>query len=56
MEVKIKGPKGCAPTLSWHGRSFEADKRGVFTVPEEAVVVFEAHGFERVADEKESRK
>lgn len=56
MEVKIKGPKGCADSLSWRGQPFEADKRGVFAVPEEAAAELAVHGFERVADEKDARK
>lgn len=56
MEVRIKGPKGCAASLSWRGARFEADKHGVFTVPEQAADELAAHGFERVADDKDSRK
>lgn len=56
MEVKIKGPKGCADSLAWRGAQYTADKHGVFTVPEDAAAELAAHGFQRVADEKDPRK
>lgn len=56
--MKIKGPKRCADSLSWRGKRYSADRRGVFDVPDEAVAELGWHGFEPVKDEpvKESRK
>lgn len=57
VAMKIKGPKGCAESLSWRGKEYRADKRGVFDVPDDAVKELSHHGFERVAEEpREARK
>lgn len=47
-EIKMRGPKGCADSLSYGGRNFSADKRGVFTVPESAREELERHGFQAI--------
>ncbi len=50
--VPMRGPKGCATTLSHAGRVYEADKTGAFTVPEHAVESLKRHGFRVVGGEK----
>lgn len=43
-----------AGTLSYRGQTYQADKRGVFTVPEEAVPELIRHGF-TVVERKEPK-
>jgi hypothetical protein len=43
--VRVKGPKGSASTLGFGGDTYEADKDGVFEVPESAVPELKSHGF-----------
>jgi len=50
--VPVRGPKGCADTLSFDGQSYAADKKGVFTVPVEAHAHLLRHGFEAIGDAK----
>lgn len=49
-EIKVRGPKGCAKTISHAGKTYEADKRGVFSVPRDFAEHLQRHGFERVPD------
>ncbi len=44
-DIKVRGPKGCAKTLSFSGESYSVDKRGLFTVPYEAWEQLQRHGF-----------
>lgn len=44
-DVQVRGPKGCAKTLSFGGETFTADKKGIFTVPIEAAEHLRRHGF-----------
>ena len=46
--IRMRGPQGCAPTLSLEGREIRADKGGIFTVPEGAREALERHGFKVV--------
>lgn len=50
--VPMRGPKGCAATLSHAGQAYEADKNGLFSVPEHAVESLKRHGFRVVGGEK----
>lgn len=50
--VPMRGPKGCAATLSHAGQAYEADKSGIFSVPVHAVEVLKRHGFRVVGGEK----
>lgn len=50
----MRGAESSAPSLSWRGETFKADKNGVFTVPAEARADLERHGF--VVLEKEQSK
>jgi len=43
--IKIRGPKGCGATLSFAGKEYKADKKGLFTVPYEALEHLRLHGF-----------
>lgn len=52
-EVKMRGPKGCADTLHHGGKVHSADRRGVFSVPEDAVEALQRHGFHVVEDKPE---
>lgn len=49
-EAKMRGPEGCAPECSHAGQTYSADKRGVFTVPVEAVDLLKRHGFTVVGE------
>lgn len=51
-DIKMRGPKGCADTLSFDGQPYAADKKGVFTVPVEAHAHLLRHGFEAIGDQK----
>jgi len=53
-EIKMRGPKGCAETLSHGGVDYTADKKGVFTVPVDAYEVLVRHGFKAVGDVPEA--
>lgn len=44
-DIKVRGPKGCAKTLSFGGESYSSDKKGYFTVPFEAWEQLQRHGF-----------
>lgn len=48
--IKVRGPEGCADTLSFDGQSYQADKKGVFTVPVEAHAHLIRHGFTAIGD------
>ena len=50
-DIKMRGPKGCADTLSHAGETFTADKKGVFTVPVSAHEFLILHGFVAVGDQ-----
>jgi len=43
--IKVRGPKGCATTLSFAGKEYKADKKGLFAVPYEALEHLRLHGF-----------
>ncbi len=45
--IRMRGPQGCAPTLSLEGREIRAEK-GVFVVPASARETLERHGFKVV--------
>jgi hypothetical protein len=49
-DIKLSGPKDCADSLSFDGQTYIADKKGIFTVPEEAYGPFIAQGFTAVGD------
>jgi hypothetical protein len=51
-DIKVRGPKGCADTLSHAGQSYQADKKGIFTVPVEAHEHLLRHGFVAVGEPK----
>lgn len=57
-DITMRGPKGCANTLSFGGQSYSA-KKGLFTVPAEAAEHLKRHGFtvdgEEVAEIDEQR-
>ena len=44
-DIKVRGPKGCAKTLSFDGQTYTAGKQSVFTVPYEAWDHLQRHGF-----------
>ena len=48
--IRMRGPQGCATTLSLEGREIRSDK-GIFTVPESARETLERHGF-KVIEQK----
>ncbi|KZC23539.1 hypothetical protein RHOFW104T7_13130 [Rhodanobacter thiooxydans] len=50
-DIKMRGPEGCANTLSFGGESFAA-KKGVFTVPVEAFEHLKRHGFVAIGQPK----
>ena len=50
-DIKMRGPKGCADTLSHAGESYSADKKGVFTVPVDAYESLLRHGFVAVGEQ-----
>ncbi|MDE1907445.1 MAG: hypothetical protein KGH75_13455 [Rhodospirillales bacterium] len=50
-DIKMRGPKGCADTLSHAGESYAADKKGIFTVPVEAYESLSRHGFIAVGEQ-----
>jgi len=43
--VPVRGPQGCAKTLSFGGETITANKRGVFLVPAEAAEHLKRHVF-----------
>lgn len=43
-DAQMRGPKGCAKTLSFGGQTYTAQK-GIFTVPVEAVAHLKYQGF-----------
>lgn len=43
--IRMRGPQGCAPTLSLEGREIRADKGGIFSIPLHALETFLRHGF-----------
>lgn len=47
-EIQMRGPQGCAPTISHGGKTISADKRGIFSVPREAIEDLVRHGFKVV--------
>jgi hypothetical protein len=49
-DIKMRGPEDCAPSLSFAGDSYTADKKGLFTVPVEAYGPLIAQGFTAVGD------
>ena len=49
--IPMRGPTGCAPTLSHEGKTYAADKLGLFAVPIEAVEILVRHGF-RIVEQK----
>jgi hypothetical protein len=49
-DIKMRGPEDCAPTLSYAGETYGADKKGVFTVPVEAYGQLIGQGFTAVGD------
>lgn len=54
-EARITAPLSAA-TLSWRGETYQADKRGVFTVPDEAVAELLRHGFTLVEKPEKAEK
>jgi len=50
-DIKARGPKGSADTLSFDGETYSADKKGVFTVPAEAAEHLKRHGFELIGEQ-----
>lgn len=50
-DIKMRGPEGCANTLSFGGETFTA-KKGVFTVPVEAFEHLKRHGFTAIGQPK----
>lgn len=50
-DIKMRAPKDAAPTLSFAGETYSADKRGVFTVPVEAFEHLTRHGFTAVGEQ-----
>jgi hypothetical protein len=51
-DIKITGPKDAANTLSFDGQVYNANKKGVFTVPVEALALLSGHGFTAVGEPK----
>lgn len=49
-DIKMRGPKDCADSLSFDGQSYAADKKGTFTVPVEAYESLQLHGFTAIGD------
>lgn len=47
-EIQMRGPKDCAPAISHGGNTITADKRGIFTVPREAIEDLMRHGFKLI--------
>lgn len=50
-DIKMRGPKDCADTLSHAGETYSADKKGIFTVPVEAYDALRLHGFIAVGEQ-----
>lgn len=50
-DIKMRGPKGAADTLSFAGAEYKADKKGVFTVPVDAHESLLRHGFVVVGEQ-----
>jgi hypothetical protein len=50
-DVLVTAPL-CAGSLSYRGQTYQADKRGMFRVPEEAVPELIRHGFTVVKPDK----
>lgn len=50
-DIKMRGPEGCANTLSFGGETFTA-KKGVFTIPVEAFEHLRRHGFTAIGQPK----
>lgn len=51
--ITVRGPKGCAKTLSHDGKTYTANKQGVFSVPSEAWEHLQRHGFKVDGQEEE---
>lgn len=49
-DIKMRGPEGCADSLSFADQPYTADKKGVFTVPVEAYESLVLHGFTAIGD------
>ena len=43
--ITLRGPKGCAGTLSFGGETYTGTKKGIFIVPTEAAEQLQRHGF-----------
>jgi hypothetical protein len=52
-EIQVRGPKGCAKTLSFDGKSYSANKQGIFSVPSESWEHLQRHGFKVDGQEEE---
>jgi hypothetical protein len=50
--VKVKAPKGCT-SMSWGGEEFTVNKKGIASVPAEAVEDLRAHGVKPLDDQAE---
>lgn len=50
-DIKMRGPEGCADSLSFGGQSYAVGKRGIFTVPVEAYEHLTRHGFVAVGEQ-----
>jgi hypothetical protein len=49
-DIKMQGPDNCANSLSWGGNEYQANKKGVFTVPAEAYGELLLHNFVAIGD------
>jgi hypothetical protein len=49
-DIKMRGPEDCADTVSFADTTYTADKKGVFTVPDEAYESLLLHGFTAIGD------
>lgn len=50
-DIKMRGPEGCADTLSHDGKTYSVGRKGVFTVPFEAYELLTRHGFVAVGEQ-----
>lgn len=50
-DIKMRGPKDCADSLSFDGQSYSADRKGIFTVPVGAHESLLRHGFVAVGEQ-----
>ena len=50
-DIKMRGPEGCAASLSHDGQTYTADRKGVFTVPVEAYESLVRHGFTAIGEQ-----